>query len=244
MNNQKLLPPCTYQGGKQRFSKQIIDIMFEQNEVDNNTQFYDLCSASGSISIELINRGINPKNITMVDKSTWGVFYKSIAEGIFDIDKLKECINKIPTDRFKMQDYIKELASQHSSIDKEYKYIILQASSFGGKQVYEENGKWINCGFRNYWQPTETSIRRSPVNPIQPMPSVLLERVENLVEQCKGINCINDYIDNIDFNFDDNSIIYIDHHIKILLNMDSHLILINLWVNTIIIECIYQRHNR
>ena len=29
----KLVPPCSYQGGKQRLAKQIVDIILEQNDI-------------------------------------------------------------------------------------------------------------------------------------------------------------------------------------------------------------------
>lgn len=60
MNN-KLIPPCTYQGGKQRYAKQIVDIMFKENNICENTKFYDLCCGSGAITLEIINRGISHK---------------------------------------------------------------------------------------------------------------------------------------------------------------------------------------
>ena len=64
----KLIVPCSYQGGKQRLAKKIVDIIFEQNEINEDTKFYDLCCGSGAITLELINRGIHPSNITMVDR--------------------------------------------------------------------------------------------------------------------------------------------------------------------------------
>ena len=66
--SQKLVPPCSYQGGKQRLAKQIVDIIFEQNEINEDTKFYDLCCGSGAITLELINRVINTKNIKNVDE--------------------------------------------------------------------------------------------------------------------------------------------------------------------------------
>lgn len=69
---EKLEIPCSYQGGKQRLAKQIVDIFYKENNIDNNTQFYDICCGSGAVSIELLNRGIKPSNIHMIDKSPWG----------------------------------------------------------------------------------------------------------------------------------------------------------------------------
>lgn len=53
----KLQVPCSYQGGKSRLVSKIVDIFFEENEINDDTHFYDLCCGSGAISIELINMG-------------------------------------------------------------------------------------------------------------------------------------------------------------------------------------------
>ena len=59
--------------------------------------------------------------------------------------------------------------------------------------------------------PTETSSRRSPVNPMMPMPNTLYKRVEDIVNCLGGnINAINTDISEIKWNFDNNSIVYID----------------------------------
>ena len=34
-----LVPPCSYQGGKQRLAKQIVDIIYEDNNITDETQF-------------------------------------------------------------------------------------------------------------------------------------------------------------------------------------------------------------
>lgn len=55
-------------------SKEIIDYIFETSVIYDNTIFFDLCSGSGVITLELISRGIKPQNITMLDISSWGTF--------------------------------------------------------------------------------------------------------------------------------------------------------------------------
>lgn len=70
----ELIPPCSYQGGKQRLAKEIVDVIFDRNFITDNTKFYDLCCGSGAISLELINRGVNPENIIMLDVGVWVIF--------------------------------------------------------------------------------------------------------------------------------------------------------------------------
>lgn len=208
----KLASPCAYQGGKQRVSKEIVDIIFEQNLIYNDTKFYDLCCGSGAITIELLNRGINPRNIIMLDISSWGKFWKSIGDGTFSFDKFKEYTDKVPRNKDLIQEYIQKLSKSNANIDEEYKYILLQASSFGGKQIWNENGVWQNTSFRSYWQPTATSKRRSPVNPMQPMIEPLVKRVKDIVDNCKGLACIHNDIYNVIPYIEgkDNCIVYID----------------------------------
>lgn len=207
--------PCSYQGGKSRLAKQIVDIFFEENKTDENTKFYDLCCGSGSVSIELMNRGIHPNNIIMIDKGCFGAFWQSIANDEFDLKEFRRQIDLLPK-LDGIQKYLQELSEK--AVDENlmiYHYLLLQAGAFGSKQIWIENGRWKNNSFRSYWLPTETSNRRSPVNPMMPMPETLYNRVEGIVNTASGcITAINDYIENHWHLFDQeessNAIVYID----------------------------------
>ena len=182
----KLEIPCSYQGGKQRLAKQIVDIFYEENNINDDTKFYDLCCGSGAVSLELINRGFNSNNITMVDNGCFGQFWQDIANDEFELNVFREEIDKLPSIE-NIQSYLKELSNQQVDEDKMvYHYLLLQAGAFGSKQIWIENGKWKNNTFRNYWLPTATSNRKSPVNPMMPMPKTLYSRIENIVNQISG----------------------------------------------------------
>lgn len=204
--------PCAYQGGKGRIAKDIVDIIYNENKIDDNTIFYDLCCGSGAISIELVNRGLNPFNIVMVDKSPWGLFWKMIGETTFNMDIFRFWIDNIPKNVSKIQEYIKELSktsAYSTQNDIAYIFLLLQASAFGSKSIWIENNKWQNTSFRSYWLPTKTSSRRSPVNPMMPMPETLYNRVQELSLGMKGVKgCWSD-ITNLEIN-SENAIIYID----------------------------------
>jgi site-specific DNA-adenine methylase len=179
--------------------------------IDKKTKFFDLCCGSGAVSIELINRGFDVNNIIMLDKSSWGTFWESIGSGRFDINKFLKYANNVPRDKNEIQSYMQQLSKTNANIDEEYKYILLQASSFGGKQIWNENGIWQNTSFRNYWQPTETSKRRSPVNPMQPMIETLIDRIKTIAIKCKGLKCYHsDIYDILHIVPDENCIVYID----------------------------------
>lgn len=209
--NKKLVPPCSYQGGKQRLAKQIIDIIFEQNNINEDTKFYDLCCGSGAITLELINRGIHPSNITMIDKGAYGAFWNSVANDEFDLKIFKTEIDKLPEAK-DIQKYLQELSNQDVDSNKlVYHYLLLQSGSFGSKQIWLEKNRWKNNSFRSYWLPTKTSSRRSPVNPMMPMPNTLYKRVKDIVDYLgSSINAIQGDISKIEWSFDENSIVYID----------------------------------
>jgi D12 class N6 adenine-specific DNA methyltransferase len=78
---ENMLPPVTYQGGKGRLAKQIVQKM----AVPAEATFYDLCCGSGAVSLALVETGHSPERIIMVDKGPWGKFWKAIGEGTFDL---------------------------------------------------------------------------------------------------------------------------------------------------------------
>lgn len=209
--NKKLVSPCSYQGGKQRLAKQIVDIIFEQNEINKDTKFYDLCCGSGAITLELINRGIHPSNVTMVDASMWGKLWQSIANNEFDLNVFKNEINNLPEIE-SIQSYLKNINKNEVNCDLDvYHFLLQQAGSFGSKYVDIKDGKWINSTFRNYWKPTETSNRRSPVNPMMPMPNTLYKRMETIIDCMLGnIKALHCKIEEIEWHFNKGDIVYID----------------------------------
>lgn len=195
-------------------ASEIVDIIFDENFIYENTKFYDLCCGTGTISLELISRGIKPENIIMLDKSSWGLFWNKVGSGEYDIDKFNQYIDNIPKDRSQIQSFLKELSKRNPDKDEEYRYILLQAGAFGGKQIWKEDGEWNNTSFRSYWQPTETSKRRSPVNPMMPMPDTIKERMEIIVDKCKGLTCLHmdiwDFLEYIRFRNTEDCIFYLD----------------------------------
>lgn len=207
----RLRVPCTYQGGKQRIASQIVDILLNEHHINNETSFYDLCCGSGAISIELANRGISPERITMLDASSWGVFWIGIGRGTFNDDVFRAYLQGLPTDKKKYKEYLTALSLRPIDGHEAELFPILQANSFGGKQISNKKGQWSNACFRDYWEPTETSIRRSPANPMQPSSGELLRRVDALIPGMKGVNCINKDVESVfDLPINQNSVVYVD----------------------------------
>lgn len=211
MNKYKLLPPCAYQGGKQRLSEQICDII-EEKENYCDFVFYDLCCGSGAVSLEMLSRG---HKVVMVDKGPYGAVWEKISNGDFDLHILREEIDKLPQIEH-IGEYLKDLSNKE--VDKDlwvYHYLLLQAGSFGSKQIWVKDNHWCNNTFRNYWKPTENSNRKSPVNPMMPMPDTLYSRVSDILTYINkgsitGYNI--DIFDSVDIIKQDTrkKVIYID----------------------------------
>lgn len=156
----------------------------------------------------------------MVDKSPWGVFWQMVGDAEYDIEIFRDFIDTIPKDITKIKDYAIQILSKPIDLFMlPYHFLFLQACAFGGTATWIKDNKWCKAGgLRNYWLPTENSNRRSPVNPMMPMPNSLLNRVEIIIDKAKNIHGYNmDIFDfcyvldeEWDINKDRNIIIYID----------------------------------
>lgn len=202
--------PCSYQGGKQRIASQIVDNLIEASH-SSNSFFYDLCCGSGAISIELVNRGIDPSHIWMLDISSWGEFWSAIGSGKFNMDAFDHFLSELPKNKHDFKDHISALAALPIRDEAIELYPILQACSFGGRQISRNGNSWKNSSFRNYWEPTAYSVRRSPANPMQPGPSELRNRIANLVSNMKGVNVINnDVFSILSKSIESEAVVYVD----------------------------------
>ena len=208
-----LKPMFAYQGGKTKLASKIYNEI--TSRVGKDITFVDVCCGGGSVSIDFINSGLHPENIYMFDSGAIGAFWQQVSEGTFDLEYFEYLIHKIPSDLENVKGFMGDL----SKIEYNYvgevmsEYLLLQASSFGGKQIYDLGTKFSNTSFRNYWKPTETSSRRSPVNPMMPMPNTLLSRVKQVVSEMQPIKATHTYAEYIDFSkikTDRDLVVYID----------------------------------
>lgn len=202
--------PCAYQGGKQRVAPQIVDVLLGAAPQASG-RFYDLCCGSGAISIELINRGVDPSQIVMLDVSSWGAFWSAVGDGTFNMAVFDRFLADLPRDKRDLKRHMSALSSLPIGDHEAEIYPVLQACSFGGKQIWRDGQRWANACFRDHWEPTANSVRRSPANPMQPGPEELRRRVEKIVKKMKGVRCIKRDIQTISQSaFHENSVIYID----------------------------------
>ncbi len=202
--------PCAFQGGKQRVAAQIVDLLLEAAPAPNS-RFYDLCCGSAAVSVELINRGVDPSRIWMLDISSWGSFWSAIGSGRFNIDIFDRFLSELPSDKRDLKAHMSALSALPVGEHEAELYPLLQACSFGGKQIWRNGDHWANACFRDYWEPTATSIRRSPANPMQPSPTELRRRINALVDGMRGVTCLNmDIMMVLSDPFPKDSVVYVD----------------------------------
>lgn len=202
--------PCAFQGGKQRVAAQIVDLLLEAAP-GPNSRFYDLCCGSGAVSVELINRGVDPSQIWMLDISSWGSFWSAIGSGRFNMDAFDRFLSGLPSDKRDVKAHVTALSALPVGKHEAELYPLLQACSFGGKQIWRNGDHWANTCFRDYWEPTSTSVRRSPANPMQPSPTELRRRVDALANGMKGVTCLNaDVMTVLNESLPKDAVVYID----------------------------------
>lgn len=174
----RLLPPTAYQGAKQRLAPDIVDLIDPRAD----EPFADLCCGSGAVTLEAIAYGVPPELCTMVDAGPWGLFWQSIAEGTFDLAKLKDVLAEVRPEDDGGPARLKELAKT-ASTDSPEVFVVLQACAFGGKAVTVREGSFAHAGFRTRWVPKGN---RKPYPACCPLPAELERRVVALGDALSG----------------------------------------------------------
>jgi len=178
-----LLAPASYQGAKHHVADGILDVI----NPSQNQDFWDVCCGSGAISLALRRRGHPPSMMRMVDAGPWGDLWSKVGAGKFSLERLAWWCEQVPTALCQVRDFMRELSLSRVDADSAYVFLLLQAASFGGRPVRVVNGKWATHGFRDLWFPTATSSRRSPVNPMMPMPKTILSRMGAICLHMEGV---------------------------------------------------------
>ena len=193
--------PVSYQGGKTRIADEIADLILAERQrtfrLDTPpADIFDLCCGSGAVSIALVKKGIAPNFITMVDQGPWGRFWHEVGCGTFDMDYFRQIADAIPKNPWAIRSYMESTAMRPVQEDRlVYDFLLLQAAAFGSKPIsiktwedgWQIPAKWETPGFRDFWEPTKTSKRRSHVNPMMPMPGTIAERMAVIVKAMKGV---------------------------------------------------------
>lgn len=208
--NYRMRVPCAFQGGKQRVAAQIVDLLIEAAP-SSNSRFYELCCGSAAVSVELVNRGIDSSRISMLDISSWGSFWSAIGSGTFSMDAFDQFLSELPSDKRDIKAHMSALSTHPVGKHEAELYPLLQACSFGGKQIWLNGDRWANACFRDYWEPTAVSVRRSPANPMQPSATELRRRIDALARGMKGLTCLKtDIMTVLNDPLPRNAVVYVD----------------------------------
>ncbi|WP_247595570.1 DNA adenine methylase [Brenneria roseae] len=127
------------------------------------------------------------------------------------MDVFDRILSELPSDKRDFKAHMSALSALPGGDHEVELYPVLQACSFGGKQIWRKGERWANACFRDYWEPTATSIRRSPANPMQPSPIELRRRIDVLVNGMKGVTCFNkDIMTLLSDPLPSNAVVYVD----------------------------------
>lgn len=156
---------CGYKGSKRKFAAQIVDriLSLEPSHV------YDVCCGSGAITIELVNRGYDPRCITMIDAGPWGFVWQTVGDGDLDVEYVKRMLTEdLPDNPRDVASWVEQdIALQEPSPER---FIVLQAASFGATPVWWDGEQWrrgdasANRRYkaRSYWEPKPDSKEKKP----------------------------------------------------------------------------------
>lgn len=171
----------------------------------------DICCGSGAVTIELLNRGVDPSNILMVDAGPWGWFWRDVGAGEFDFALFESLWATMPRDPKLVASWVhKEIAMLPPS---SVTFIILQAASFGSTPVWWDGKGWRRgegnrkYKARSYWEPKATSKETKPRGTIF-QPTEIPLRIQALMSSAKGIKGFASKAEVVDFMGVD--IMYVD----------------------------------
>lgn len=203
-----LVPPCGYQGGKRRYADFIAKKMISFGK----PKFYDLGCGSGSVTLALINNGVNSSQITAVDAGPWGMFWREIGEGSFPVDKFVDLLKEVLSVNPKLaKSYIEEKARRAPL--SSYAFLVFQAAAYGSSAVWHDGLVWRrgdgNRGYsaRGYWEPTETSKEKKPRGTIFAADKMIAS-VMAIAKKVVGLKGFMSMAEDIDIDKD--STVYID----------------------------------
>lgn len=147
-----LRAPFQYQGGKNRFAPLIVPYLL--GAASPGGGFVDAFSGSGAVTWALINAGIEPGRITMIEGSIFGTLWAHLAAGTFDLDAFVREGRAIPDCKRTAPDYLRERISEVRDVSEALSLLpYVQAATHGGKQVEFDGQR----GFRGSYYRFRTS---------------------------------------------------------------------------------------
>ena len=139
-----LRAPFQYQGGKHRFAPLIVPYLL--GAASPGAHFIDAFSGSGSVTWALINAGIEPNRITMIEGSIFGALWAALAADRFDLGAFlgEGEILAAEHDRHKggALEYLKKrIATVRTTSEAMTLLPYVQAATYGGRQAVFTEGQ-------------------------------------------------------------------------------------------------------
>lgn len=155
-------------------------------------RLWDVCAGTAAVALRAAANGMPARNITLVEKGPWGMFWKVLLSDAFDPKRLERWLKQIPADPTAVSGFLRDLYSKQCSVeDAPYVFFILASGSFQGSafdySVTDGVVTWkgsYSCG--NYFLPSATSVRRYPTK-VMPEPEELGRRILNARQLLNGV---------------------------------------------------------
>ena len=178
---------CGYAGSKSKFADVIAAILLRSSP----QRVYDICCATGSVSMALVDAGLSPDRITMVDAGPWGWFWSQVGAGTFDLPAFRALMTTMPADPKKVAAWVEQDVATMPPIA--ISFLVLQAASHGATPVWHDGSGWRRgegnrrYKARGFWSPPPGSKEKNPRGTIF-RPEELVPRVEEIVVKMRGVN--------------------------------------------------------
>lgn len=199
---EQLLPPCAYMGGKRVQAPTLRRMMM----VPQDAPFYDLCCGGGAVTLEMVTKGKPPELCTMVDGGPWGIFWREIGRGTYDLDRLLAHMRRLPEHAEHWMPALKEIAKEPCPEDEvPYLFPIVQAAAFGGTPVGWADGYFVGVSrmathhVKPHKLPTgklDSLVRRRGHIVIPPLRNVY-ERIVRLKRHMAGMTGVHGYVQQV-----------------------------------------------
>lgn len=202
----KLKPFVNYQGSKRRIAYEVIDFILEND--DGDRPIYDVCCGSGVIGMKLVERGVAPTRLTMIDAGLFGLVFQAIGNGSFDVDEYKALCDALPDDPALERDYLNDLyASYEHDRLLIYYFLLFQAATYRGTPI--ELVPKSPATFRKFIHHDDRqSFSYGHNYTIVPRPALIIDRMQTAARAMKGITGLRCKADAA--NYESGSIVYID----------------------------------
>jgi hypothetical protein len=94
-----------------RVSKgRLADRIVTNMELGPSARFYDLCCGSGAVAIAAVNAGHPADQIRMWDSGPWGLVWKAIGDGTFDLSVFADYCRSVPADLKAIKPFMENLS--------------------------------------------------------------------------------------------------------------------------------------